>query len=99
MAKELPRMMKELRGAMFLAQPQADRGRAREDSLRLVLGSASLYDPTGQRVYDLTRGLMAVKEPDSSAIEPFRASARTVADAYEEATRDRQHTEGDSGSL
>jgi hypothetical protein len=44
-----------------------------------------MFDVSGALVYFLTRRLLAAKKPDRSAIEPFRAAARTISDAQHEA--------------
>jgi hypothetical protein len=59
------------------------------DAIRLAIGS--LLDITGVVAYARTRRALEVSDPDSSAIQPFRSSARTVADAYGEAVGDNQH--------
>jgi hypothetical protein len=54
----------------------------------------SLFDITGAAVYGLMRQALEAKVPEGSATESFRASARTVADAYGEAVRDNEHIDG-----
>jgi len=55
---------------------------------RVGLSTGTLLDPSGLSVYALTRRLLAVRRPDRSPMGPFRASARTVGDAYGEAVQD-----------
>lgn len=76
-----------------------NRGPRRLGSGRAALSAASLFDPTGGSVYHLARTDLEVRNSGSSAIETFQASARTVADAYEEATQGEQPTDVKSDSL
>jgi hypothetical protein len=73
-----------------LSVVRRDRSRSRRSG-RAGLGAASLFDPTGRAVYGLLRGDLAVRD-GSSATEAFQASARTIADAYEEAVQDSHQT-------
>jgi hypothetical protein len=63
--------------------------RRRGQSARVRVGVASLLDPTGVSVYALMRDMLRASHPEGTAPRAFRSSARTMADAYEEATRDR----------
>jgi hypothetical protein len=65
-----------------------EHGHAR--SVRARVGAASVLDPSGASIYALMRSILKVSHPDKSATQAFRASARTIADAYDEAVRDRQ---------
>jgi hypothetical protein len=49
------------------------------------ISACSLLDPTGVSTYALFRRSLAAEAPERSPTESFRASARTLADAYSEA--------------
>jgi hypothetical protein len=78
-------------GIVTFAVVRQDRSRSRRSG-KAGIGAASLFDPTGAAVYGLLRGDLAVRDGGSSATEVFQASARTVADAYEEAVQDSHQT-------
>ena len=82
-----------------LAIARGDRRPKRGRSDGVSLSMASLFDLTGMTVYALLRRSLAVRDPDKSVIGSFHASARTVADAYDEAVRDSQRMGAESGSL
>jgi hypothetical protein len=50
-----------------------------------VVGILSIFDLTGVLIYLLTRRVLAVRKPDQSAAESFRASARIISAAQHEA--------------
>jgi hypothetical protein len=54
-------------------------------SRQASLGSLALFDISGVVTYALMRRLLAVKKAQSSPVEPFRASARTVSSAHRQA--------------